>query len=64
MWLEQVYRKRLITSALREDLLQIDGLYASISKLKYELYDLKKKRTGLHYVAFVLHAGMKGRGWS
>ena len=43
MWLEKVYRKQLITSALRKDLLQIDGLYARISKLRYELYDLKKK---------------------
>ena len=39
MWLKKVHRKRLITSAL----LQIDGLYARISKLRYELYDLKKK---------------------
>ena len=38
MWLEKVYRKRLITS-----LLQIDGLNAKISKLRYELYDLKKE---------------------
>ena len=38
-----MYRKRLITSALRKDLLQIDGLYARISKLRYELYDLKKE---------------------
>ena len=37
MWLEKLYRKRLITSALRKDLLQIDGLYARISKLRYEL---------------------------
>ena len=43
MWLEKVYRKRLITSALRKDLLQIDGLCARISKLRYELYDLKKE---------------------
>ena len=43
MWLEKVYRKRLITSALRKDLLQIDALYARISKLRYELYDLKKE---------------------
>ena len=43
MWLEKVYRKRLITSTSRKDLLQIDGLYARISKLRYELYDLKKK---------------------
>ena len=43
MWLEKVYRKQLITSTLRKDLLQIDGLYARISKLRYELYDLKKK---------------------
>ena len=43
MWLEKLYRKRLITSALRKDLLPIDGLYASISKLRYELYDLKKQ---------------------
>ena len=35
MWLEKLYRKRLITSALRKDLLQIDGLYARISKLRY-----------------------------
>ena len=27
----------------RKDLLQIDGLYAKISKLRYELYDLKKE---------------------
>ena len=32
MWLQNVYRKRLIISALRKDLLQIDGLYARISK--------------------------------
>ena len=43
MWLENLYRKRLIISALRKDLLQIDGLYARISKLRYELCDLKKK---------------------
>ena len=43
MWLEKVYRKRLITSALRKDLLQIDGLYAKISKLRYESHDLKKE---------------------
>ena len=42
MWLEKVYRKRLITSTSRKDLLQIDGLYARISKLRYEFYDLKK----------------------
>ena len=35
MWLEKLYRKRLITSALRKDLVQIDGLYARISKLRY-----------------------------
>ena len=33
MWLKKVHRKRLITSAL----LQIDGLYARISNLRYEL---------------------------
>ena len=33
----------LITSALRKDLLQIDGVYARISKLRYELYDFKKE---------------------
>ena len=43
MWLEKVYRKRLITSALGKDLLQIDGLYARTSKLRYELYDLRKE---------------------
>ena len=45
MWLEKVYRKRLITSALRKDLhvLQIDGLYARISKLRNELYNLKNE---------------------
>ena len=43
MWLERVYRKRLITYALRKDLLQTDGLYARISKLRYELYVLKKE---------------------
>ena len=43
MWLEKVYRKQLITSTLRKDLLQIDGLYARISKLRYELCHLKKK---------------------
>ena len=50
MWLEKLYRKRLITSALRKDLLQIDGVYARISKLKYELYHVRK-RTDLNYVA-------------
>ena len=43
MWLEKVYRKRLIASALRKDLLQTDGLYSRISKLRYELYYLKKE---------------------
>ena len=38
-----MYRKRLITSALRKDLLQIDGLYARTSKLRYGLYDLRKE---------------------
>ena len=42
--------KRIDTSALRKDLLQINGVYARISKLKYELYDLRK-RTDLNYVA-------------
>ena len=50
MWLEKLYRKRLITSSLRKDLLQIDGVYARISKLKYELYHVRK-RTDLNYVA-------------
>ena len=45
-----MYRKRLITSALRKDLLQIGGLYARISKLRYELHDFRK-RTDLNYVA-------------
>ena len=43
IWLEKVYRKRLITSTLRKDLLQIDGLYGRISKLRYESYDLEKE---------------------
>ena len=57
--------KRIDTSALRKDLLQINGVYARISKLKYELYDLRK-RTDLNYVALgvVMHARMKGRDWS
>ena len=38
-----MYRKRLITSTLRNDLLQIDGLYGRISKLRYESYDLEKE---------------------
>ena len=33
----------MITSALRKDLLQRDGLCARISKLRYESYDLKKE---------------------
>ena len=33
----------MITSALRKDLLQIDGLYARTSKLRYGLYDLRKE---------------------
>ena len=57
MWLEQVYRKQLITSALRKDLLQIDRLYASISKLRYELYDLKKR--GLVWTMWHLY-GVQG----
>ena len=60
MWLEKVYRKRLITSALRKDLLQIDGLYARISKLRYELYDLKK-RTVSNYVALVWPARARSK---
>ena len=33
----------MITYALRKDLLQTDGLYARISKLRYEFYDLKEE---------------------
>ena len=33
----------MITSATRTDLLQIDGLYARISKLRYESCDLRKE---------------------
>ena len=42
--------KTIDTSALRKDLLQIDGVYARISKFKYALYELTK-RTDLNYVA-------------
>ena len=55
MWLENVCRKRLITSALRKDLLQIDGLDARISKLRYELYDL-------NYVALGVVMACKDQG--
>ena len=53
MWLENLYRKRLIISALRKDLLQTDGLYARtglsyvLCAMCYVLY----ARTGLSYVA-------------
>ena len=42
-WKKCTENNHRITSTLRKDLLQIDGLYARISKLRYELYDLKKK---------------------
>ena len=61
IWLEKVYRKRLITSALRKDLLRIDGLYARISKLRYELYDLRK-RTDLNYVTLSVVMACKDEG--
>ena len=61
MWLEKVYRKRLIISALRKDLLRIDGLYARISKLRYELYDLRK-RIDLNYVALGVVMACKDEG--
>ena len=61
MRLEKVYRKRLITSALRKDLLQIDGLYARISRLRYELYDLRK-RIDLSYVALGVVMACKDEG--
>ena len=62
MWkLEKVYRKRLITSALRKDLLQKDGLYARISNLRYELYDLRK-RIDLNYVALGVVMACKEEG--
>ena len=61
MWLENVCRKRLITSALRKDLLQIDGLDARISKLRYELYDLRK-RIDLNYVALGVVMACKDQG--
>lgn len=58
LWLEKVYRKQLVTSAIRKDLLQIDGLYSRICKLRYELYDLEK-RTDLNCVTWRVR--MKGR---
>ena len=61
MWLEKLYRKRLITSALRKDLLQIGGLYVRISKLRYELYDLRK-RIDLDYVALGVVMACKDEG--
>ena len=53
--------KRIDTSALRTDLLQINGVYARISKLKYELYDLRK-RTDLNYVALGVVMACKDEG--
>ena len=61
MWLGKLYRKRLITSALRNDLLQMGGLYANISKLRYELYDLRK-RIDLNYVALSVVMAWKDEG--
>ena len=37
LWLEKVYRKQLVTSAIRKDLLQIDGLYSRICNNNSEL---------------------------
>ena len=53
----------MITSALRKDLLQRDGLYARISKLRYELFDLRK-RIDWNYVALLWPARIKGRDWN
>ena len=53
--------KRIDTSALRKDLLQINGVYAGISKLKYELCDLRK-RTDLNYVALGVVMACKDEG--
>ena len=53
--------KRIDTSALRKDLLQINGVYARISKLKYELYDLRK-RSDLNYVALGVVMACKDEG--
>ena len=57
----EAVRKRIDTSALRKDLLQINGVYARISKLKYELYDLRK-RTDLNYVALGVVMACKDEG--
>ena len=53
--------KTIATSALRKDLLRINGVYARISKLKYELYDLRK-RTDLNYVALGVVMACKDEG--
>ena len=53
--------KTIDISALRKDLLQIDGLYAGMSKLRYELYDLRK-RIDLNYVALGVVMACKDQG--
>ena len=53
--------KTIATSALRKALLRINGVYARISKLKYELYDLRK-RTDLNYVALGVVMAYKDEG--
>ena len=53
--------KTIATSALRKDLLRINGVYARISKLKYELYALRK-RTDLNYVALGVVMACKDEG--
>ena len=50
-WLEKVYKSQLITTCLRIDLLHIDKLYTSISKCKYDLYNLRKE-VNLEYVSW------------
>ena len=52
-WLEKVYKSRLITTGLRNDLLHIHKQYTRMSKCKYELYNLRKE-VNLEYVSIAM----------
>ena len=42
-WYAEVLKSRYITSAIRNDLQKIDGLYSTLARLKFELYNLRKE---------------------
>ena len=42
-WYAEVLKSRYITSAIRNDLQEIDRLYSTLARLKFEIYNLRKE---------------------